>query len=174
MESGRKLVAMTYEDMDGRHGRCGRKRHGNRCGGGLARGPLSRARRAVRRRTRFQRDSENALLAGVCAGIANHLNVRLKWVRIAAVISLFVFTFPTVLAYGLIAWLAPSNRDLEGVGEDPVTREPAFDDAADKGAAFADEALGAAEGLARLKTKFRYLEEKFADVEAQVMGDRTA
>lgn len=173
MESGRKLVAMI-EDTDSRYGRCGRDRHANCGGSGRAHGALGRARRAVRRRTRFQRDSDNGLLAGVCAGIANHLNVRLKWVRIATVISLFVFTFPTLLAYGLIAWLAPSSRDLDRAGEDPVVRHGAFDDGSGPTASEADESLGVTEGLARLKTKFRNLEEKFADVEAQMTSDRTA
>lgn len=153
---------MTYEEMTGRSRRCGRGRvrqHGGPCGA------VRRMRRAAHRRTRLYRDSDEAMLAGVCAGIARHLNLRPKVVRIATVISLILFTVPTVVAYCLIAWLAPTRAERD---EDRHS-----DTAAGEG-----ESIGqpgdSAEGLARLKSRFRRLEEKFAEAEAQMMNDRQA
>ncbi|MEZ5666860.1 MAG: PspC domain-containing protein [Alphaproteobacteria bacterium] len=113
------------------------------------------------------RDADNGMIAGVCAGIARHLGVRPKLVRIVTILSLVIFTVPTVVAYGLMAWLAPSDADSDRVGEASGARdgEPAPDGYRGEG--------GAAEGLARLKTRFRRLEEKFADVEAQMLNEAT-
>lgn len=122
-------------------------------------------RSAARRRTRLYRDADEGILAGVCAGIARRLNVRPKIVRIATVISLVLFTVPTIVAYCLIAWLAPAQSEWQD--DRSQERTEADDDAP-------AEAAGSAEGLARLKSRFRRLEEKFADVEAQMMNDRQA
>ena len=156
---------MTYEETDGRSRRCSRGRYrqdGRHCG------MLRRARRAARRRTRLYRDTDEAMLAGVCAGIARHLNLRPRTVRIATVIALILFTVPTLVAYCLIAWLAPTRAERH---EDGRAEYSADGDSADDGESKLN-AGGSAEGLARLKSRFRRLEEKFADVEAQMMGDR--
>ncbi|MGF1623405.1 MAG: PspC domain-containing protein [Alphaproteobacteria bacterium] len=153
---------MTYEETGGRRGRCGYHR-ARPCRG---EGALRHMRQAVRRRVRLTRDADEAMLAGVCAGIARHLGLRPKVVRIATVISLIVFTVPTVIAYALIAWLAPTR-------DEPMAAAGAREEA--PGAPEAgDFRGGSVEGLARLKNRFRHLEEKFADLEAQVMNDRPA
>ncbi|MGX5173345.1 PspC domain-containing protein [Aliikangiella sp. IMCC44653] len=38
-------------------------------------------------------------LMGVCAGISHQFGWDVSWVRIAAIISLLVFTVPTFIAY---------------------------------------------------------------------------
>lgn len=108
------------------------------------------------------------MLAGVCAGIARHLNLRPRTVRIATVIALILFTVPTVVAYCLIAWLAPTRAERH---DDRDVEVSADDAGADEGESKLN-AGGSAEGLARLKSRFRRLEEKFADVEAQMMNER--
>ena len=55
----------------------------------------------------FQKDSKNALVSGICAGLARGFNVERKWVRIAALILLFFATVPTVILYILAAVLLP-------------------------------------------------------------------
>ncbi|MBT8103822.1 MAG: PspC domain-containing protein [Gammaproteobacteria bacterium] len=45
------------------------------------------------------RDRENGWVFGVCAGIAERFNFRLSTVRVIAVISLFLFFWPTAAAY---------------------------------------------------------------------------
>jgi phage shock protein C len=158
-------VAMTYDELDRRHGRHWHHRHHHgddrHCGPHRA---FRRMRDSLRRRTRLTRDVDQGMLAGVCAGIARHLGLRPKVVRIAAVVSLILFTIPTVIAYVLIAWLAPA-RDED---------EPLAAARPDHSAPDAGPAGGSVEGLARLKNRFRRLEEKFADIEAQVMNDGPA
>ncbi len=51
------------------------------------------------------RDRENGWVFGVCAGIAARFDAELTAVRIVAVISLILFFWPTVLAYGVLALL---------------------------------------------------------------------
>lgn len=47
----------------------------------------------------FYRDRENGWIFGVCAGLADHFDVSAGVVRLVAVVSLFLFFWPTVLAY---------------------------------------------------------------------------
>jgi phage shock protein C len=122
---------------------------------------MRRMRANARRRGRLVRDADEGILAGVCAGIARHLGLRPKTVRIATLILLVFFTVPTVVAYVLMAWLAPSERGESGPRASYATEE------ADGGA---QDDGSAVDGLARLKNRFKQLEDKFADVEAQMMG----
>jgi len=55
--------------------------------------------------TRFYRDKLNGKLAGVCAGMADYTGIDALWIRIATV--LLSFHGIGIVAYGLIAWLAP-------------------------------------------------------------------
>lgn len=151
---------MTYDDIEGRRGRCRDRHHRRGCGG---RASFRRMRESARRRGRLTRDADEGFLFGVCAGIARHLGLRPRTVRIATLVLLVFFTVPTVIAYALIAWLAPSARSVRG---DARTDEAP----ADEGDGEAGGEGSAVDGLTRLKTRFRRLEEKFADVEAQMMS----
>lgn len=63
---------------------------------------------------RFRKDTSNALVAGICAGIARGLNVERKWVRIGALVSLLLFNVATVVLYIILAVvLPPKNRWLD-------------------------------------------------------------
>lgn len=55
---------------------------------------------------RFYRSSRQGKITGVCAGVAEYFNLDVVWVRVAAVIGLFLFTAPTVIAYVLTTVLA--------------------------------------------------------------------
>lgn len=58
-------------------------------------------------REKFQLDKDKSVLFGVCAGIANHMRVDPTFVRIGVVVVTLLGAFPwTLLAYGLVAWLA--------------------------------------------------------------------
>ena len=153
-------MAVTYEDLGSK---C---RHHRRHDSGPCRA-FRRLRRAGGRRGGLKRDADNALLAGVCAGIARHLGLKAKHVRIAAIVSLVIFTVPTIVAYVLMAWLAPSRTDVD----ERATRSA--DPAEPRTAESFEAESGAAEGLSRLKSRFLRLEEKFADVEAQMMSEQT-
>ena len=55
-------------------------------------------------RTRLYRDPDHAILAGVCAGIADYLGIGRVATRVAWVIALFLFFPPTVIAYVVLAF----------------------------------------------------------------------
>lgn len=55
-------------------------------------------------------DKQNAKLLGVCAGLADFTGLDVLWIRVAAiVVTLFGSGFP-LLAYIVIAMLAPASR----------------------------------------------------------------
>ena len=56
---------------------------------------------------KFYLDKRNGKFMGVCAGIANYLNIDATVVRIAAVVVTLLGAAPwTFILYGLLAWLA--------------------------------------------------------------------
>jgi len=59
---------------------------------------------------RFTRDSDRAVIGGVCAGIARRWGFNLKITRLLAVIALLM-TWPfAIVAYLLVVFLTPSAR----------------------------------------------------------------
>ncbi|GAA0729591.1 envelope stress response membrane protein PspC [Sphingomonas japonica] len=59
-------------------------------------------------RTKLYLDKQNGKWSGVCAGIADYTGVDVMWVRIGAVVLTLLGGFPwTVIAYFMIAWMAP-------------------------------------------------------------------
>ncbi len=76
--------------------------------------------RAPRGRRLYQ-DREGGVIFGVCAGIADYFGFDLFVTRILAVLSLFFFTFPTFLAYIMLAFLLPKKpRALYGPVDEEV------------------------------------------------------
>jgi len=59
----------------------------------------------------FYRDSDNAWISGVCAGIADRFNFRLGTVRVITVICLLLFTWLTIAIY-VAATLLISGKPL--------------------------------------------------------------
>ena len=59
-------------------------------------------------RRRFYRDSSRAMIAGVCAGLADYFGFNLRVTRILAVISLLMAFPATMLAYFGIVFLVPA------------------------------------------------------------------
>lgn len=74
-------------------------------------------------RRRFYRVSDRAVIAGVCAGIAEYFGFNLKATRVLAVISLLCAMPVTLLIYFGIVFLVPSAPSAES-GPD---YEPDFD-----------------------------------------------
>ncbi|TMJ18787.1 MAG: envelope stress response membrane protein PspC [Alphaproteobacteria bacterium] len=58
-------------------------------------------------RTRFYLDKQNAKWKGVCAGIADYTGVDVTIVRIGFVIGTLIGQGAPLLAYWVIAWMAP-------------------------------------------------------------------
>lgn len=51
------------------------------------------------------RDRERGWIFGVCAGLADSLNLRTGMIRIIAIASLLLFFWPTVLTYAVLTLL---------------------------------------------------------------------
>ncbi|MEE4246116.1 MAG: PspC domain-containing protein [Kangiellaceae bacterium] len=54
-----------------------------------------------RPKKRFFRSRMRGKITGVCAGIADYFNLDISYVRLAAIVSLCIFTLATVVAYVL-------------------------------------------------------------------------
>lgn len=68
------------------------------------------------------RDRENGIFLGVCAGIGEYFDLRVKVLRIITVIALLLFFWPVAIIY-LIAGLLLRDRPLQYRGR---TREEQF------------------------------------------------
>lgn len=66
---------------------------------------------------KLYRDTDNGMMFGVCAGIADYFGVGRWLVRILAVLGLFMFTLPTVLAYFITAFVVPRKPEALRLSE---------------------------------------------------------
>lgn len=60
---------------------------------------------------KLYRNTENGLMFGICAGIADYFGIAAWMVRVLAVLGLFMFTMPVVIAYFVAAFLVPRKPD---------------------------------------------------------------
>lgn len=60
---------------------------------------------------RLYRDKENAILAGVCAGLADYFGLNRKGLRIIVAISTFFFVPFVVLAYIILTIVLPTKPE---------------------------------------------------------------
>lgn len=58
---------------------------------------------------RLYRDTENGLIAGVCAGVADYFGVPVNTVRIVTFIIGLVYSVPVLIFYFGAAWLLPAK-----------------------------------------------------------------
>jgi phage shock protein C len=73
----------------------------------------------MKRGRTFYLDKRNGKVMGVCAGIADYTGWDATFVRIGVVLVTLLGAFPwTVIAYGLVAWLAKSRPQGLYQGED--------------------------------------------------------
>ncbi len=72
---------------------------------------------------KFYRNRDRAMIAGVCAGLADYFGFNLKVTRILAVLSLFMATVVTLVAYFGIVLLVPAAPKSSGAPQyDPEFR----------------------------------------------------
>ncbi len=58
--------------------------------------------------------SDNRLLGGVCAGIAEYFNLDPTLVRIGyAVLTVFSAGFPGIILYPIMYWIIPSKNKVQ-------------------------------------------------------------
>lgn len=60
-------------------------------------------------RTKFYLDKQKGKWAGVCAGIADYTGVDVTVIRLGFVIAMFMGSGMPLLAYFIIAWMAPKK-----------------------------------------------------------------
>jgi len=57
----------------------------------------------------FRRRHGDAIVMGVCAGIADYFSLDRTVVRLVALLMLWLLTVPTLLLYLLLAWLGDTR-----------------------------------------------------------------
>ncbi len=58
---------------------------------------------------KFRRRPGNAIVMGVCAGVADYFSLDRTVVRLVALLLLWFFTVPTLLLYLLLTWLGDAR-----------------------------------------------------------------
>ncbi|WP_303976774.1 PspC domain-containing protein [Dongia mobilis] len=106
----------------------------------------------------LRRYPEHGRVSGVCAGIAQHWGIKVKWVRFAAILALIFFTMPTLICYGL------ATLFLKLAEPEPV--QPA--ERASEKDSWATGDLPPDLSFPNLRRKFRELEERAGAMETQV------
>ena len=110
-------------------------------------------------RRRFYRNRDKAIIAGVCAGLADYFGFNLKVTRILAVIALLMATPMTLIAYFGAVLLVPAMPDVRRQQEyDPEFRK----------------AMRSAPGqtLADVKRRFQKLDARLARLERYITSPR--
>ena len=89
----------------------------------------------------LMRDPDNAIIGGVCAGVAAYFNINPLWVRLIAIISPFM-TFGTAVLIYVVMWLsmppARTASDKLRMRGEPVTLASLKKAAADESSAMTD------------------------------------
>ena len=107
-------------------------------------------------RTRFYLDKENKKWAGVCAGIADYTGIDVTVIRIGFVVAMFMGSGMPLLAYFLIAWMAP-RKPIELYQQDADQKK------------FWQGVRRNPHAMARdVRSRFRELDRRLADVETYV------
>ena len=107
-------------------------------------------------KTKFYLDKENKKWAGVCAGIADYTGIDVTLVRIGFVLGFFLGSGMLLLAYFVIAWMAPS-KPREFYAQSPDDKK------------FWQEVRANPRRTARdVRLRFRDIDRRLADVEAYV------
>ena len=113
-------------------------------------------------RTQFYLNKQDAKWKGVCAGIADYTGIEVIFVRIAAVLLTLAGGFPwTLIAYALIAWMAP--RKPIGLYETP-----------DDAKFWQGVRTNPRRSTAEVRSKLRDIDRRLADMETHFTSRNTA
>jgi phage shock protein C len=112
-------------------------------------------------RTRFYLDKENAKWSGVCAGIADYTGLDVTLVRVGFVLGTILGQGTPLLAYFIIAWMAP-RKPIELYDRDPDQQK------------FWQGVRANPKRTARdVRSRFRDIDRRLADVETYVTSSNT-
>ena len=112
----------------------------------------------ARDRTRIYRDPARGWIAGVCAGIADHLEIEPILARLIAVLCLIFFVLPTIVAYVAFAMVLKP-------------RPPGLFASADEESYFRGLRSDPGSTLRGIRERFGRLERRLARAEALVTSD---
>jgi phage shock protein C len=112
------------------------------------------------RHTQFYLDKRNAKCLGVCAGIADYTGVDVTLVRVGFVVFT-IFTGVAIVAYFLIAWLAPCKpRELAA-------------QSAEEAKFWQKVRVSPRQTVRDVRSRFRDIDRRLADVEAYVTSSNS-
>ncbi|WP_374385287.1 PspC domain-containing protein [Dongia sp.] len=110
---------------------------------------------------KLRRDGARGKISGVCAGIANYWDIKVKWVRIAAVLGLIFLPMPILIAYGLATFFIKAEELPPQTASQAEPAEPTA-------GASRYQDLPPDLSFPTLRAKFKELEERAGAMEAQV------
>lgn len=110
-------------------------------------------------RRRFYRSRNRAMVAGVCAGLADYFGFNLKVTRVLAVIAVLMAMPVTLVAYFGTVFLVPAAPDAGG--------EPPYDEEFRKAVRSAPR-----QTLSEVKRRFQSLDSRMARLERYVTSPR--
>ena len=120
---------------------------------------------------RFVRNADKALLAGVCAGIADYFGFNLRVTRLLVIIAFFVATPITLISYFAIVCLVPAESSRHGYTTGPCCgpRRRRRMSRREKKEAAEETQRQAAEAVSR---RAQSLDERLARIERYVTSSR--
>jgi phage shock protein C len=110
-------------------------------------------------RRRFARNRDKAVIAGVCAGLADYFGFNLKATRVLAVISLLMAMPFTLIAYfGTVLLIPSASEEKKSAGYDPDFRRAVRS--------------SPAQTLSDVRRRFQQLDGRLARLERYVTSSR--
>ena len=112
---------------------------------------------------RLYRDSDRAVLGGVCAGLAKHLGFNLKVTRFLAVIAFFCAMPLTIIGYLAAVFLIPagSSRTYDDESSEELRKER-----------LREEILRAKPTVNEVRERYKSMDERLANIEKYVTSSR--
>ena len=108
---------------------------------------------------RLYRDTERGKVAGVCAGLANYFDIRVKFVRLAVILGMvFGFFVPILIVYVLMALLLKPMPTQLFASE----KEEQF---------WRKVSVSPNLSVSDLRKRFRGLDRRLSDIENRVTSD---
>jgi len=112
---------------------------------------------------RLYRDSDRAMLGGVCAGLATHLGFNLKVTRFLAVIAFFCAMPITIVGYLAAVFLIPvaSSRTHDDARSEDIRKDR-----------LREEILRAKPTVNEVRERYRSMDERLAKIEKYITSSR--
>ncbi|MEZ0243640.1 MAG: envelope stress response membrane protein PspC [Sphingomonas sp.] len=111
-------------------------------------------------RTKFYLDKPNAKWLGVCSGLADYTGIEVLWLRLGFVLLSFAMFPMNLIAYVLIAWMAP-NKPV-GMYEGPEDQK-----------FWQGVRTNPRRSTAEVRSKFRDIDRRLGDIETYYTSRNT-